>query len=104
MKANIINQSAVLGTGVCMARGFVLISVEPGKEMEAYRGLNNAKGVVEATPLLGDIDFLVTIEAKETNDIARIVIKQIRTIPGIMKSKTLIEDEFLKHFEELAND
>ena len=87
-----------------MVRGFVLVSVEPGREMEAYRGFNSAKDIVEATPLLGDIDFLLVIEAKEPNDIARIVIKQIRTIPGIMSSKTLIEDEFLKHFEDLASD
>ena len=87
-----------------MARGFVLITVEPGKEMEAYRGFSSAKGVVKATPLLGDIDFLLVIEAKEPNDIARIVIKHIRTIPGVVSSKTLIEDEFLKHFEDLASD
>ena len=82
----------------------MLITVEPGKEMEAYRGFSKAKGIVEATPLLGDIDFLLVIEAKEPNDIAKIVIKQIRTISGVVSSKTLIEDEFLKHFEGLAND
>ena len=87
-----------------MARGFVLITVEPGKEMEAYRGLSNAKGIVKAIPLLGDIDFLVVIEAKEPNEIARIVIKKIRPIKGVVSTKTLIEDEFLKQFEDLAND
>ena len=87
-----------------MARGFVLISVEPGKEMEAYRGFSNAKDVVEAIPLLGDIDFLIVIKAKEPNDIARTVIKQIRPIKGVVSTKTLIEDEFLKHFEGLAKD
>ncbi|MCK5024407.1 MAG: Lrp/AsnC ligand binding domain-containing protein [Thermoplasmata archaeon] len=87
-----------------MVRGFVLISVEPGKEMEAYRGFSNANGIVEATPLLGDIDFLLIIEAKEPNDIARIVIKQIRPIKGVVSTKTLVEDEFLKHFEGLASD
>jgi len=87
-----------------MVKGFVLISVEPGKEMEAYSGFSKAKDVVEATPLLGDIDFLLVLEAKEPNQIARIVIKSIRTIPGVVSTKTLIEDEFLKHFEELADD
>ena len=72
--------------------------------MEAYRGFSSAKGVVEVTPLLGDIDFLLVIKAKKPNDIAKIVIKQIRTIPGVVSSKTLIEDEFLKHFEDLASD
>ncbi len=82
----------------------MLITVKPGKEMEAYRSFSNAKEVVEVTPLLGDIDFLLVIEAKEPNDIAKIVIKHIRTIPGVVSSKTLIEDEFLKQFEDLASD
>jgi DNA-binding Lrp family transcriptional regulator len=84
-----------------MARGFVLISVEPGKEMEAFRGFKKVKGVVEATPLLGDIDFVLIIEAETANDIAKIVVDKVRHIIGVVSTKTLIEDEFLKHFEDL---
>ena len=85
-----------------MVKGYVLISVEPSREMEAYRGFMKVKGVKESVPLLGDIDFILVIEAKEPNDIARIVIKYIRPIPGVVSTKTLVEDDFLKHFEELA--
>jgi DNA-binding Lrp family transcriptional regulator len=84
-----------------MARGFVLISVEPGKEMDAFRGFKKIKGVVEATPLLGDIDFLLIIEAKSANDIAVIVVNHVRRVIGVVSTKTLVEDEFLKHFEDL---
>ncbi|MBA3046384.1 MAG: Lrp/AsnC ligand binding domain-containing protein [Candidatus Thermoplasmatota archaeon] len=84
-----------------MARGFVLIDVEPGKEMEAFRGFKRVKGVVEATPLLGDIDFLLIVEAETANDIAKIVINHIRKVVGVVSTKTLVEDEFLKHFEDL---
>ena len=87
-----------------MVKGFVLISISPGKELDAYGRLKRAKGVIEATPLLGDIDFIVEVEANEPNDIARIVIKHIRSIPGVVSTKTLIEDEFLRQFEDLAND
>ena len=85
-----------------MVKGYVLISVEPGREMETYRGFKKVKGVKESVPLLGDIDFLLIIEAKEPNDIARIVIKKIRIIPGVVSTKTLVQDDFLKHFEDLA--
>lgn len=85
-----------------MARGFVLISVEPGKEMEAFRGFKRIKGVTEATPLLGDIDFLLMIDADSTNDIALIVINHVRRVVGVVSTKTLVEDEFLKHFEDLC--
>jgi DNA-binding Lrp family transcriptional regulator len=85
-----------------MAKCFVLISVEPGKEMEAYRGFKNVKGVTEATPLLGDIDFILVIEAETTNDIAHIVINHVRRVNGVVSTKTLVEDEFLKNFEDLC--
>ena len=85
-----------------MVKGYVLISVKPGKEMEAYRGFKKVSGIKESVPLLGDIDFILVIEAKEQNDIAKIVIKKIRSIPGVVSTKTLVEDEFLKQFEELA--
>ncbi len=85
-----------------MARGFVLISVEPGKELEAYKGFRRIKGVVEATPLLGDIDFILIVEAKTQNDIAVIIINKIRRVIGVVSTKTLVEDEFLKQFEELC--
>ena len=87
-----------------MVKGYVLVTVEPGKEMIAYRGFKRAKDILDAVPLLGDIDFLLMLEGDEPNDIARIVIKQVRIIPGVVSTKTLVEDEFLKHFEELAND
>jgi len=85
-----------------MARGFVLINVEPGKELEAFRGFKKVKGVREATPLLGDIDFILLVEADHADDIAGIVINKIRRVVGVISTKTLMEDEFLKHFEDLC--
>jgi DNA-binding Lrp family transcriptional regulator len=84
-----------------MAKGFVLVNIEPGKELEALRGFKKVKGVKEVTPLLGDIDFLLLVEADNPNDIASIVINKIRRVIGVVSTKTLMEDEFLKHFEDL---
>jgi DNA-binding Lrp family transcriptional regulator len=85
-----------------MARGFVLVSVEPGTEMEAYKSFRRIKGVVETNPLLGYIDFLLIVQAETTNELAGIVINQIRRVGGVVSTKTLVEDEFLKHFEDLC--
>ncbi|MFO7618677.1 MAG: Lrp/AsnC ligand binding domain-containing protein [Thermoplasmata archaeon] len=84
-----------------MTRAFVLISVEPGKEMDAFRGFKRIGGVVEATPLLGNIDFILILETNTINDIANII-EKVRRIPGVTSTKTLIQDEFLKHFEDLC--
>ena len=85
-----------------MVKGYVLISVKPGMEMEAFRGFKKVSDIKETIPLLGDIDFILILEAKEPNDIAKLVIKKIRPVAGVVSTKTLVEDEFLKHFEELA--
>ena len=89
-------------SGDCTARGFVLVNVEPVKELEAFRGFKKVKGVREVTPLLGDIDFLLLVEADDTNLIAGIVINKVRRVIGVVSTKTLVEDEFLKHFEDLC--
>lgn len=102
LQDNIFIAQRLVAVGVTMAKAYVLISVEPGKEMEAYRGFKKVKGVLEATPLLGDIDFILIVEAETTNDIAHIVINHIRRVNGVVSTKTLVEDEFLKNFEDLC--
>ena len=84
-----------------MVMGFVLISVEPGRELECYGGLLKIKGVSEVVPILGDVDFLLRVEADTSDKIAQIVLKKIRLVRGVFSTKTLIEDEFVKHFGEL---
>jgi DNA-binding Lrp family transcriptional regulator len=84
-----------------MVMGYVLVSVEPGREMECYGGFLKIGSVSEVTPLLGDIDFLIKVEAQTSDEIAVIVIKKIRLVRGVVSTKTLIEDEFVKHFEAL---
>jgi DNA-binding Lrp family transcriptional regulator len=84
-----------------MAKGFVLISIEPGREMETYEALYKLEEVKEITPLLGDIDFILLLIMNTEEEIATMVIKKIRTVPGVVSTKTLIQDNFVKHFEEL---
>ena len=84
-----------------MTKGFVLISIEPGREMETYEAFLNLDGVKEVTPLLGDIDFILLLIMDSEEEIANMVIKNIRTVPGVVSTKTMIQDNFVKHFEEL---
>ncbi len=84
-----------------MTKGYVLIVVEPGREMEAYEGFMKVKEVRDVSPLLGDIDFILIMEVLTPEDFARIIIKKVRVIPGVVSTKTLIQDDFVKHFETL---
>ena len=86
-----------------MTKGYILIEVEPGREMEAYEGFMKVKEIRDVSPLLGDIDFILIMEVFSPEDFAKIIIKKVRTIPGVVSTKTLIQDDFVKHFETLMD-
>lgn len=79
----------------------MLIVVEPSLELEVYERLLKLKEAREVTPVLGTVDFILRVEGEDHDDIAKFVIKKIRTIKGVSSTKTFIEDEFMKQLEGL---
>ena len=84
-----------------MTRGIVLVVVEPSVELEVYEKLLKMKEVLQVTPVLGSVDFVVRVEGEDHNEVAGVVIKKIRGLDGVTSTKTFIEDEFLKELEGL---
>ena len=72
-----------------MSIAFVLVSTVPGKEMEVYNKISSIKYVVEAHPLFGEYDLIVKIDASDFSELGKIVIERIRTIEGVIDTKTL---------------
>jgi len=79
-----------------MAVGFALISVSPMKEEEVYSELAKVPEIVEIHPLFGEYDIIAKIEAEDFDSIGSIVIKKIRSIAGVIDTKTLLTTESLK--------
>jgi len=77
-----------------MAIGFVLISTAPGKEHEVYDELRKIKEIIELHPLFGEYDLIAKIEARDFNELGKIVVDQIRNIPGVIDTKTLTGIKF----------
>jgi len=77
-----------------MAVGFVLISTAPAKEHEVYDVLLTVKEVVELHPLFGEYDLIAKIEADDFNLLGKVVIDNIRGIPGVIDTKTLTGIKF----------
>jgi DNA-binding Lrp family transcriptional regulator len=73
-----------------MATGFALLSISPLKEKEVFEALKNMPEVTEVHPLFGEYDILVKIECGDIDQIGEVVIKKIRSLNGIVDSKTLI--------------
>ncbi|MCL4420694.1 MAG: Lrp/AsnC ligand binding domain-containing protein [Candidatus Thermoplasmatota archaeon] len=72
-----------------MSIAFVLISTVPGKEHEVYNKISKINYVTEVHPLFGEYDLIAKIDAKDYSELGKIVLDQIRTIDGVIDTKTL---------------
>ena len=73
-----------------MAIGFALLSISPLNEKEVFEALKRMNEITEVHPLFGEYDILVKIECGDIDTIGEIVIKRIRSLKGIVDTKTLI--------------
>ncbi len=72
-----------------MAIGYVLINVQPGTEQEVFRDIKALPHVTDATVLFGDHDLIVKLEAGDLATIAKAVVEHIRSVEGVVNTKTL---------------
>jgi DNA-binding Lrp family transcriptional regulator len=73
-----------------MATGFALLSISPLHEKDVFEALNNMSEISEVHPLFGEYDILVKIDCEDIDTIGEVVIKKIRSLTGIVDSKTMI--------------
>lgn len=78
-----------LGSMRTMAIGYVLINVQPGTEQQVYDDVKALPHVSDATVLFGDHDLIVKLEADDLATIARAVVEHIRSVDGVVNTKTL---------------
>jgi DNA-binding Lrp family transcriptional regulator len=72
-----------------MAIGFVLINTAPAHEHEVYNKLSKVPEIVELYPLFGEYDIIAKIEAENFEKLGELVINKIRSIKGVIDTKTL---------------
>lgn len=77
-----------------MALGFVLIKIAPGKEKKVYDRIASIKEVEELYPLFGEYDLIAKIVVKDFEELSDIVVNKIRTIEGVVETKTLTGAKF----------
>jgi len=69
--------------------GFVLMHISPLHEHEVFNKLSKIPEIIELHSLFGEYDLIAKIEAEDYESIAQIIIHKIRTIEGIVDTKTL---------------
>jgi DNA-binding Lrp family transcriptional regulator len=77
-----------------MAIGFVLISAAPAREHEVYDKLTQVPEIIELHPLFGEYDLIAKIKAEDFEKLGRIVVNKIRSIEGVINTKTLTGTKF----------
>jgi len=67
----------------------VLIIAAPAYEYEVYNKLSKVIEIVELHPLFGEYDLIAKIEAEDFDKLGGIVINKIRSIKGVIDTKTI---------------
>ncbi|MDP6905882.1 MAG: Lrp/AsnC ligand binding domain-containing protein [Candidatus Thalassarchaeaceae archaeon] len=76
-----------------MAVGFILITTKPGFENSVRDALSNVELVTGRWSVFGEYDIFVKIEAADEGDLTRCIIEDVRSIKGIVDTRTLIGAE-----------
>ena len=79
-----------------MAIGYILINTAPAHEHEVYTKLSKVQEIVEVHPLFGEFDLIVKIDAEDFEKLGELVVEKIRSIKGVIDTKTLTGTQSLK--------
>ena len=77
-----------------MSIAFILIKAAPALEHEVYNKLSKIKEIIDLQPLFGEYDLIAKIEAEDFEKLGEIVINNIRSIKGVIDTKTLTGNRF----------
>ena len=77
-----------------MSIGFILIKAAPMLEHEVYNKLLKMQDIIELHPLFGEYDLIIKIEAEDFEKLGEIVIDKIRSLKGVIDTKTLTGTRF----------
>ncbi|MGP3666964.1 MAG: Lrp/AsnC ligand binding domain-containing protein [Candidatus Bathyarchaeota archaeon] len=70
-------------------RAFVLITTKPGTSEEVVKA-RKVRGVKLANSTFGRFDAVVVVEAKNLEELKKIVYEMIEKLPNIIRTETLI--------------
>lgn len=73
-----------------MPKAFVLVNVESGAEHEVLDRIKGVEGVEEAYFSYGVYDIVTKIQAETMEKLKDMVTRQIRTLPNVRSTLTLI--------------
>ncbi len=69
-------------------QAYILIQTEVGKAAEVAERVAEIKGVSDASDVTGPYDVIVRAEARNVDELGKMVVSKIQAIPGITRTLT----------------
>lgn len=69
-------------------QAYILIQCEVGKAANVAERVAGIEGVTESSDVTGPYDVIVRAEAKNVDDLGRMVVSKIQSVPGITRTLT----------------
>lgn len=73
---------------------YVLVRVKPTYEQKVHEHLRTLKEAKEVHPLFGEYDFIIKVEGKTHDEIAKTILEKIRSQDGVAATKTMVKTSF----------
>ncbi len=71
-------------------KAYVLIVADPGQTGSVYQALKRNALITDCYEVMGPYDIVVELEVDDLTEIALILSEQIRTVPGIESTTSLV--------------
>ena len=71
-----------------MAKAFLKVDVEPGKEEAVKGAMQRVVGVKQAELTTGEQDIIAFVEAGSHDEVLTLVVNKVRTINGVRRTRT----------------
>lgn len=71
-----------------MVHAYILIQTEVGKAPGVVAAVGQVEGVVVAHDVTGPYDVIVQAQADSIDDLGRLVVTSVQTVPGITRTLT----------------
>ena len=71
-----------------MVQAYILIQTEVGKAAQVAKEVRDIQGVTEAEDVTGPYDVIVRAEAKNVDELGKLVVARIQGVEGITRTLT----------------
>lgn len=71
-----------------MIKAYILIQTEVGKAGQVAAAVGELAGVTQAEDVTGPYDVIVTAEARNVDDLGKLVVARVQAVEGITRTLT----------------